>query len=93
MKNDHTYFKNTACKYFPCHKTDGKIFNCMFCYCPLYAMGENCGGDFAYTEDGIKDCSNCLVPHGENGYTHIISKLSDVFRMSETICCEDNVLK
>ena len=54
MKNDHSYFKNTSCEYFPCHKTDGENFNCLFCYCPLYAFGDKCGGNFTYTENGIK---------------------------------------
>lgn len=49
-------------------------FNCLFCYCPLYALGRDCGGGFEYTEKGIKNCTNCLVPHKEN-YDRIIEKL------------------
>lgn len=78
MKNDHSYFKNTSCEYFPCHKTDGENFNCLFCYCPLYAYKDKCGGNFTYIENGIKDCSNCLLPHSENGYSQILSKLSEL---------------
>ncbi len=40
-------------------------------------MGDKCGGNFVYTEGGIKNCSNCLIPHSENGYSYIISKLSE----------------
>lgn len=80
--NDHTYISNTACKYFPCH-TDADIydFNCLFCYCPLYALGEHCGGNFSYTGDGIKDCSACLLPHMSNGYKHILDGCKEVIAM------------
>ena len=50
--------------YFPCHEgVDLDEFNCLFCYCPLYALGSDCGGDFSYTDDGVKDCSACTLPH------------------------------
>ena len=58
------FFQNKACEYFPCHQTDdAENFNCMFCYCPLYALGSNCGGKFRYLDNSVKDCSACLVPH------------------------------
>ncbi|CAK7033253.1 MAG: hypothetical protein EUB_00374 [Eubacterium sp.] len=50
-------------------------FNCLFCYCPLYALGRDCGGGFEYTEKGIKNCTNCLVPHKKENYDRIIEKL------------------
>ncbi len=78
MKNNYDYFKNTECEYFPCHKTEGENFNCLFCYCPLYVLGDKCGGNFVYIEDGIKNCSNCLIPHSENGYSYIASKFSEI---------------
>lgn len=63
-ENSTTFFQNTACDYFPCHPgANADTFNCLFCYCPLYALGKDCGGNFRYTEKGIKDCTNCLVPH------------------------------
>ena len=53
---NYKFFQHRECEFFPCHKTeDEENFNCLFCYCPLYALGENCGGNFKYTEDGIKD--------------------------------------
>ena len=55
MNNNFSYFQNKDCIYFPCHKTDGEFFNCLFCYCPLYALGDKCGGNFKYIEEGIKD--------------------------------------
>jgi len=75
MKNNSSFFENKDCEYFPCHKTDGEL-NCLFCFCPLYLMGRECGGNFIYTADGVKDCSNCLIPHSKDGYDHIISKCS-----------------
>ena len=58
----YAYFQNTACPYFPCHaKANREFFNCLFCYCPLYALGDKCGGNFVYTENGVKDCSTETV--------------------------------
>ena len=60
----HSFFSNSACKYFPCHEgIDPAEFNCLFCYCPLYALGPDCGGNFTYTAKGRKNCANCALPH------------------------------
>ena len=41
----YAFFQNTACENFPCHETKfPERFNCLFCYCPLYALGKDCGG-------------------------------------------------
>ncbi len=77
MENSSSYFKNESCQYFPCHESEGECFNCLFCYCPLYSLGESCGGDFIYTKEGVKDCSCCMIPHSEGGYSYILSKLSE----------------
>ena len=54
----YAFFQNRDCEYFPCHATKHpEDFNCLFCYCPLYALGRGCGGNFRYTEAGIKDLS------------------------------------
>jgi len=37
-------------------------------------MGKECGGNFTYTDEGVKDCSNCIIPHTEEGYDYILSK-------------------
>lgn len=83
MKNNFSYFQNTECEYFPCHKVEGEFFNCLFCYCPLYALGDRCGGNFVYIEEGIKDCSHCLVPHSPGGYQYILSKFEDVSELAK----------
>lgn len=81
MSENYKFNQNEKCEFFPCHKVkDPKKFNCLFCYCPLYMLKEDCGGNFKYN-NGIKDCSQCLVPHGENGYEHVMSKMGDVIRI------------
>lgn len=78
-----SFFQHRACEYFPCHQgVAEEDFNCLFCYCPLYALGENCGGNFKYTEDGIKDCSDCLVPHKKKNYEYIMSKFMDIVEVA-----------
>ena len=72
MENSYRFFQNQACAYFPCHRVkDSSDFNCLFCYCPLYALGDGCGGNCTYTAEGIKDCSACLLPHDPKGYEYI----------------------
>ena len=74
MENSYRFYRNTACKYFPCHKVKNEEeFNCMFCYCPLYFL-EDCGGNYIIN-NGIKDCTNCLIPHSPNGYDYINKKI------------------
>lgn len=80
------FYQNRACKYFPCHKgVPEEDFNCLFCYCPLYLLGRECGGNFVYQPGGIKDCSGCTIPHSPGGYEHVIRKYELIVRrMSET---------
>ena len=89
MDNNFSYFQNKDCAFFPCHDCDNEFFNCLFCYCPLYALGDKCGGNFVYLDGGIKDCSNCLVPHKENGYAYIISKYPEVAELAQKNRSED----
>ena len=80
----YRFFQNKECEYFPCHKcADEEHFNCLFCYCPLYALGENCGGNFTYTEQGIKDCSECLRPHRKDAFDSIMQKMGDVMLLAK----------
>ncbi len=75
----YTYFQNKECEYFPCHAGgDPENFNCLFCFCPLYALGDRCGGSFTYTAEGIKDCSRCLKPHLECNYGKIMEKVPEL---------------
>lgn len=77
MEQSFRFFRNDKCIYLPCHEVkDIENFNCLFCYCPLYMMGDKCGGRFTM-KSGIKDCSKCLIPHVPNGYDYINQKLTE----------------
>ena len=83
VKKHYSFFCNRECEFFPCHPgADPNRFNCLFCYCPLYALGERCGGNFTYTEKGIKDCTNCLIPHDPDNYDLIISRFSEIAELA-----------
>ena len=82
-QNDYTFFANRNCEYYPCHKGAGEDFNCLFCFCPLYALGDQCGGNFTYTETGIKDCSNCLRPHKRDNYDAITREITKVMELAK----------
>ena len=80
----YKFFQNKQCEYFPCHAgADPESFSCLFCYCPLYALGENCGGAFTYTKEGIKDCSGCLRPHRRENYESITQDLRKVIELAK----------
>ena len=82
--DNYKFFQHKDCEYFPCHKTDKQDdFNCLFCYCPLYALGKDCGGNFTYTDKGIKDCSGCLIPHRRENYDSIMGKMEQVIAMAK----------
>ena len=81
---NYDYFQNSECEYFPCHKCiDTENFSCLFCYCPLYALGDRCGGKYTYTEEGIKDCSGCLRPHCRENYGAIQKELAQVIQLAK----------
>ena len=94
IANHTTFFRNVDCAYFPCHQgVDELRFNCLFCYCPLYALGPRCGGSFTYTTAGIKDCTNCTVLHdGDNGARIVrerFAQLSELARQQGPIVGDD----
>jgi len=76
MENSYRFFKNTECRYYPCHKGVDEL-NCLFCYCPLYRL-ENCPGQFTMIESNgktIKSCLDCTFPHKHENYDKIIAIL------------------
>ena len=82
------FFTNSSCPHFPCHEgIDDASFNCLFCYCPLYALGPDCGGNFRYTASGVKSCKECPIPHtGTDGLKLVKEKfklLSDLAAAKE----------
>ena len=83
-----TFFQNRACEYFPCHEgVDEHAFNCLFCYCPLYALGPRCGGDFSYTSKGVKVCKRCTLLHVGDSGADVVKKrfklLAELARLPE----------
>ena len=84
MSENYKFFQHRECEFFPCHETkDPENFNCLFCYCPLYALGETCGGNFTYTENGVKDCSRCMVPHKRAGNEYIMNKFGEIMGLAK----------
>jgi len=82
MMNSHKFFSNKDCKYFPCHDAPGVDgFNCMFCYCPLYYLGDKCGGGFRFEgADKIKHCEDCHLPHLPEYYDIVVDALKENMR-------------
>ncbi len=80
----YSFTQHTRCEFFPCHATDHpEDFNCLFCYCPLYALGSKCGGNFNYLANGTKDCSNCLLPHKRSSYSYILKRYPDLMELAK----------
>ena len=78
VKHDQ-FFQNRACEYFPCHQgIDEADFNCLFCYCPLYALGKACGGNCTYMESGIKSCMGCTFPHRRENYSRVLERYAEI---------------
>lgn len=81
---NYEFMQNRECEFFPCHKmSDTEAFNCLFCFCPLYALGDQCDGNYSYTKDGIKDCSNCLIPHRRENYSRIMENMGLVMELAK----------
>lgn len=79
--NGTTFFRNTSCAYFPCHKgLAEEDFNCLMCYCPLYMLGDRCGGKFVYLKNGIKSCVNCTRPHDPEKWDEMMEMVKKVCR-------------
>ena len=71
----YKHFTNKECEYYPCHCIANQ--NCLFCYCPLYFM-EDCGGTPQFHK-GIKDCSDCILPHDEDSFENVSKKQAEYF--------------
>ncbi|MFO0754283.1 MAG: cysteine-rich small domain-containing protein [Thermodesulfovibrionales bacterium] len=86
-KDTSEFFSNHTCKYFPCHETDSKQFNCIFCYCPMYFVPNCLGRPRFITSNNkmVKDCSACDYPHRPENYRKVISYLIDVIKKGEAI--------
>ena len=76
MSQHYQFFSHKQCEYYPCH--DLEEINCLFCFCPLYTLGKECGGNYQYIGD-VKDCSQCLVPNQKRNYEYMIKKMKENF--------------
>lgn len=75
----YAFFQNRECEYFPCHEgVEEDAFNCLFCYCPLYVLGGECGGNPVFRENGIKDCTNCSLPHDADHYGYVTGQFDRI---------------
>lgn len=82
--SNYSFFQNRKCEFFPCHKgINDADFNCLFCFCPLYALGDRCGGSFTYLENGVKDCSGCVRPHRRENYDAMMEKMGIVLELAK----------
>jgi len=80
MKHSHRFFSNKDCMFYPCHEVPDGEFNCLFCYCPLYPLGEKCGGIFTWAihEDiKIKLCNDCHLPHTPEYFDTVMNLLNE----------------
>lgn len=76
------FTQNKECEFFPCHEgVPEEDFNCLFCYCPLYALGRKCGGNCVYTPEGYKDCSQCTFPHQPDNYRSVIMRYEEIMEV------------
>lgn len=73
MENSYKYFENISCKYYPCHNFER--INCLCCFCPIYFL--DCKGNYKILKNGVKDCSNCLIPHQDSGYDYIVEMIKE----------------
>ena len=77
----YSFFSHKECESFPCHKGIApENFNCLFCYCPLFVLGDQCGGNFVILENGVKDCSACTFPHDRENYGIMVERLKKIIQ-------------
>ncbi|MBQ2699938.1 MAG: cysteine-rich small domain-containing protein [Clostridia bacterium] len=81
-QNHYQFFQHRECEYFPCHASVAREdFNCLFCYCPLYCLGKQCGGRFFYDSKGRKVCRDCTFPHQRNSFDSIMARYRDIMTL------------
>ncbi|WP_273384780.1 cysteine-rich small domain-containing protein [Enorma phocaeensis] len=76
----YKFFNHSTCEFYPCHDMPAGELNCLFCFCPLYALGPDCGGNPTYVGENhdIKDCSNCTLPHRRANYDYVMSQFERI---------------
>lgn len=43
-------------------------------------LKDQCGGNFKHS-NGVKDCSDCMVPHGPKAYEYVMSKMKEIVKI------------
>ena len=88
----YAFFQHRDCEFFPCHKgVPEEDFNCLFCYCPLYALGEKCGGACVYLESGVKSCEQCAFPHRRENYAAVLARFPELAALAAKERDDDGV--
>ncbi len=80
----YRFFQNRECEYFPCHQgVPEEDFNCLFCFCPLYALGPKCGGGPQYLANGVKSCEGCAFPHRRENYGAVLARFDELAALAQ----------
>ncbi|MFR6561455.1 MAG: cysteine-rich small domain-containing protein [Eubacterium ventriosum] len=81
-EKEFSYFSHRKCEFFPCHKNaDGNNFNCLFCYCPLYTLGDKCGWRIlGIWIMGLRIARDCLYPHFKENYGKVVERFSEIVK-------------
>ena len=91
-EKQYAFFQHRGCEFFPCHKgVPEEDFNCLFCYCPLYALGEKCGGACVYLESGVKSCERCAFPHRRENYAAVLARFPELAALAAKERDDDGV--
>ena len=79
---EYSFFSHKKCEYFPCHKgADPEELQLPVLLLSAVRAGREMRREFPYTENGIKDCTGCLVPHRRENYGYITGKYRELAQM------------
>ena len=88
----YAFFQHRDCEFFPCHRGVPEAdFNCLFCYSPLYALGESCGGACVYLDSGVKSCEHCAFPHRRENYAAVLARFPELAALAAKGRADDGV--
>lgn len=77
------FFSTKNVNFFPVIKQSiPKISTAYSVIVPSMALGSHCGGNFRWLENGIKDCSRCLLPHARSSYSYVTQKFSEISKLA-----------
>jgi Zn-finger protein len=41
-------------------------------------LGDKCGGNFTYMANGVKNCTDCMVPHQRNAVQYVLKRWPEI---------------